>query len=112
MNSLRSITGLAGSFLIAMLLFFVGCTDLPMDRPQLTRLGAAQRAAKLANDECEREYHERPFLPEQHAVTIENERYRWGEDDPNVLSGTFALVTFDLDGGCPQVILYHHTVQY
>ncbi len=94
-----------------------GCSELPMDHPQLTRLTistseAAQRAAKLANNECEREYHERPFLPEQYSVEIEHDRYRWGGDDTNALSGTFPLVTLDLDGGNPHVTLYHHTVQY
>ena len=117
MNSPRAITGLASSFLIAVLLFLVGCAELPMDHPQLTRLSistseAAQRAAKLANDECEREYHERPFRLEQSPVVIEHDRYRWGGDDTNALSGTFALVTFDLDGGYPQVTIYDHTVQY
>ncbi|MEI7732058.1 MAG: hypothetical protein WCO56_20965 [Verrucomicrobiota bacterium] len=110
-------------------LLLVGCMELaPVssghDRPHLvvettrtiaqpiSAIEAARLAAKLANDECERKYHERPFVAEQHSAVIEDDRYRWGEDDTKALWGTFALVTFDLDGRNPTVILYHYDTMY
>jgi hypothetical protein len=109
--------GLGNSFLVASLLFLAGCADLAMDHPQLTHLTisadeAAQRAAQLANDECERQYHERPFLPEQHTAVVDHGRYRWGGDETNALSGLFALVTLDLDGLCAEVTIYYHTYSH
>jgi hypothetical protein len=123
MNSLHTIrrhppiSGLGGLFLIASFLFLVGCADLPRDHPQLTRLTisaseAAQRAAQLANDEYERENHRRTFLAEQHTAVVKDDRYSWGGDEKDALSGVFALVTFALDGSDPHVTLYFHTVQY
>jgi hypothetical protein len=99
--------------LIPSILFLVSCAELPMNHPQLSRLNistgeAAQRAAQLANDACERQYQERPFLPEQHPVVVEHGRYRWGGDDTTALSGLFALVTLELDGSYPEVTIYYH----
>ena len=39
---------------------------------------AAQLAAKLANDQCERQYRKRPFSAEQHSALLEDGIYRWG----------------------------------
>jgi hypothetical protein len=108
------ISGLVGVFLMAVLLFLVGCADLPMEHSQLSRVTistseAAHQAAQMANDACERQYQERPFQPEQYRVGVERGRYQWGGDDTNALSGLFALVTFELDGSYPEVTIYYHT---
>jgi len=73
---------------------------------------AAQLAARLANDACEKSHQVRPFLAEQHAAVVEKGRFQWGGDDRDALSGLFALVIFDLDGGHAEVKVYYHSFSY
>ena len=70
---------------------------------------AAQLAAQLANDECERRYHRRPFRPEQHAAVLDNGKYRWGGLDVGGRGGFSALVTFEPDGSHPKIEVYFST---
>jgi hypothetical protein len=70
---------------------------------------AAELAAKLANDECERHYTKRPFTAQQHAAVLKDEVYRWGRLDPGGPSGLSAVVTFRADGSQPDVQVYLST---
>ena len=70
---------------------------------------AADLAAKLANDECERRYTKRPFTAQQHAAVLKDDVYRWGRLDPGGPSGLSAVVTFRADGSQPDVQVYFST---
>lgn len=67
---------------------------------------AAELAAQLANDECDRRYHKRPFRPDQHAAVLDKGQYRWGGLDVGGRGGFSALVTFGPDGAHPKVEVY------
>ena len=75
-------------------------------RRVLSEDGAARLAAQLANDQCERQYHRRPFLPEQHSAVSQEGIYRWGGLDVGGPGGFSALVTFREDGTEPHVEVY------
>jgi hypothetical protein len=79
--------------------------------PRLTASVAAELAAKLANDDCERHYGKRPFAPGQHAAVLEGGHYRWGGLDIGAPAGLSALVTFAVDGSNPKVEVYYSSDQ-
>ena len=70
---------------------------------------AAQLAADLANDQCERRYHKRPFRPEQHAAVLQRGKFQWGGLDVGGPGGYSALVTFAYEGSHPKVEVYFST---
>ena len=72
---------------------------------------AAQLAAKLANDECERLYKRRPFAASQYAAAVRDGEYRWGGLDEGARGGYSARVTFARDGSHPKVEVYFSTDQ-
>ena len=75
----------------------------------LSPSAAAELAAKLANDECERLHQKRPFTAQQHAAVLKDDIYRWGRLDPGGPSGLSAVVTFRADGSEPEVKVYLST---
>ncbi len=75
----------------------------------MTPSEAAQLAARLANDECERLYRSRPFKAEQHAAVWKDGEYRWGGLDEGAPMGLSALVTFQANGTEPRVEVYFST---
>jgi hypothetical protein len=75
----------------------------------LSPSAAAELAAKLANDECERRYQKRPFTAQQHAAVLKRDVYRWGRLDPGGPSGLSAVVTFRADGSERDVQVYLST---
>ena len=77
--------------------------------PVLSPQKAAELAAKLANDECERLHNKRPFTAQQHAAVLDCDLYRWGRLDPGGKSGLSAVVTFRADGSQPDVRVYFST---
>lgn len=66
-------------------------------------------AAELANEECERRFHKRPFRPEQHAAVLRDGKYRWGGLDVGGPGGYSALVTLESAGSQPKVEVYYST---
>ena len=78
----------------------------PVAKRVLSAVGAARLAAQLANDQCERQYHTRPFAPEQHPALLGEGTYRWGGLDVGGPKGFSALVTFRADGTQPHVEVY------
>jgi hypothetical protein len=87
----------------------VGQSPAATARRVLSADEAAKLAAKLANDQCERQYRKRPFTAEQHSVLLEDGIYRWGGLDVGAPSGLSALVTFRQDGSEPRVEVYFST---
>ena len=75
----------------------------------LTPMEAAQLAAQLANQECDRHYQRKPFTPDQYSARLTDAGYRWGGLDEGARSGLSALVTFAPDGSNPQVEVYFST---
>ena len=83
-------------------------------RPQaelslLSADAAADLAAQLANDECERLHGNRPFKPETYKVRLTEGLYTWGHVDPGGPGGLSAQVTFRPDGKDPQVQIWFST---
>jgi len=73
----------------------------------LSDVEAAALAARLANDQCERQYRKRPFRAEQHAAVLEEGIFRWGGLEVGAPGGLSARVTFRQDGSHPNVDLYY-----
>src|SRR6266516_7155683 len=106
-------------WVIAVLILSPGCSNLfptstsgtgsPEVGQTLTQSQAAIRAARLANDECERRYEKRPFAPGQYAAVFEGDVYRWGRLDEGGHGGFSSLVTFAPDGSNPKVEVYFST---
>jgi ketosteroid isomerase-like protein len=67
---------------------------------------AALLAARLANDQCDRQYHRRPFTADQHPAVLAQGIYRWGSLDVGGVGGFSALVTFRPDSSDPHVEVY------
>ncbi|MGA3284665.1 MAG: hypothetical protein ABSD57_09440 [Verrucomicrobiota bacterium] len=70
---------------------------------------AAQLAAKLANDQCDRQYRKRPFSAAQHSAVLQKGMYQWGGLDVGGPGGFSVLVTFRPDGSEPHVEVYFST---
>ena len=75
----------------------------------LSRNEAAVLAARLANDECERRYHKRPFASAQHPAILREDGYHWGGLDEAAPGGMSALVTMHPDGSHAKVEVYFST---
>lgn len=86
-----------------------GATRSPQVRGVLSPVEAAQLAASLANDECARLYHKRPFTADQHEAVLKGGVYQWWHLDVGGRGGFSARVTFDADGSRPQVEVYFST---
>jgi len=67
---------------------------------------AASLAARLANDQCERQYRRRPFKAEQYPAVMADGAYHWGKLDVGGKGGFSALVIFRPDGSEPHVEVY------
>jgi hypothetical protein len=63
-------------------------------------------AANLANNECERLYGVRPFLPSSWAPESQGYRWSWGRIDPSGPRGYSAVVSFLPDRSAPSVQVY------
>ena len=70
---------------------------------------AATLAARLANDQCERQHQKRPFRAEQYPAVLQDGLYRWGGLDVGGPGGLSARVTFRQDGSASHVEVYYST---
>ena len=70
---------------------------------------AATLAARLANDQCERQHQKRPFRGEQYPAVLQDGLYRWGGLDVGGRGGLSARVTFRQDGSASYVEVYYST---
>ena len=87
----------------------VGQSPVATARRVLPADEAARLAAKLANDQCDRQYRKRPFSAAQHSAVLQNGNYQWGGLDVGGVGGFSALVTFRPDGSQPHVEVYFST---
>lgn len=78
-------------------------------RQKLSAAEAAELAARLANDQCERRFRRRPFRAEQHQAILQDSSYHWGGLDVGGPGGYSASVTFRQDGSDPHVEVYFST---
>ena len=78
-------------------------------RTVLSAEQAATLAAKLANDECQRLYKRRPFVPEQYEAGFADGLYHWGHLDVGAPGGLSAEVWFKPDGSDPHVNVWFST---
>jgi hypothetical protein len=72
----------------------------------LSAQDAAELAARLANEQCKRQFGRQPFSPGQHSAIIENGLYHWGQLDVGGAAGFSAVVTFRPDATEPHVEVY------
>ncbi len=97
---------------VGLIALHLGCSPSPDrsgGRPATVVVGrvlSTGEAARLANDQCERHYRSRPFLPEQYPAVLQEGAYRWGGLDVGGPRAFSALVTFRGDGTQPQVEVY------
>jgi hypothetical protein len=114
MKTMRVLSALAAG-LLALVGFETSCSrSSASGRTQsvlrvLPPTEAAQLAAKLANDECERLYKRRPFAASQHPAVLRDGEYSWGGLDEGAPGGFSALATFGTDGSHPKVKVYFST---
>ena len=105
--------------LSALLIVLCGCSHSPQPTPASSRMlshaskltvsEAAELAARLANEECQRLYNRRPFAPGQYPARLTVDGYRWGRLDVGAPGGLSAVVLFAPDGGNPKVEVYYST---
>jgi hypothetical protein len=81
----------------------------PARTQRLSRSDAAQLAASLANQECERHFKRRPFQADQFVPVLEEGYYRWGRLEVGAPGGYSAMVSFREDGTNPRVQVYLST---
>ncbi len=67
---------------------------------------AAELAARLANEQCDRQFRRRPFMAGQHSPILQDGLYHWGELDVGGVGGFSAAVTFRPDGSEHHVEVY------
>jgi hypothetical protein len=77
-----------------------------MTRRALSAEDASVLAARLANEQCERQYRRRPFRSEQYRAILRDGVYHWGELDVGGHEGFSASVIFYPDGSEPHVEVY------
>ena len=103
----NGVTNLVAAVMTCLVLFQTGCSRAPA----LSSQAAAQLAAELANDECDRLHQQRPFNAAQHPAILQKGIYTWGGLDVTGPGGFSALVTFRADGSNPQVeIFFSHDI--
>ncbi len=105
----------ASCCLLAQVIYGTGCSLRPggaqakTTNQVLSSNDAAQLAAKLANDECERLYKRRPFTANLYPAVLQDAEYHWGRLDEGGPGGYSAQVTFAQDGSKPKVEVYFST---
>lgn len=70
-----------------------------------TPYSAGERAARLANDRCQQVYGARPFAADDYEAEFIGNRWTWGGEGSQPVDGFSAAVSFDADGGRPQVVV-------
>src|SRR6267154_655630 len=80
----------------------VDSVDVPhhsIELPNLPeRISSRVNTVNSANEQCERQFRRRPFMPGQHSPNLQDGLYHWGELDVGGVGGFSAVVTFREDG--------------
>jgi hypothetical protein len=61
----------------------------------------------LANEKSYEMYRRRPFSAGMHIAEIQEGRFVWGQYNAAAKAGYSAMVSFDLDGSNPEVMIYY-----
>jgi len=111
-----AVPGILFGAIVACLVAQIGCVPStsqnagrlsePTARQALSAEDATVLSAKLANEQCERQYRRRPFKPGQHSAIFQDGLYHWGKLDVVGVGGFSAVVTFRQDGSDPHVEVY------
>ncbi|GEM_PF-2295202 len=73
--------------------------------PPLTPVSAETLAARLANDQCYRQFGERPFKAEDYAAELTDGRWHWGTENGGPVDGYEIEVSFARDGGDKHIVI-------
>ena len=79
------------------------------DKQIITQEQAAEHAAKLANEKCQKDFGESPFTPDSYKAELVKSRWHWGIIDPKGFNGYSARVEFNKDGTNENVKVAFHT---
>lgn len=80
------------AFLIAAAILSA-CASAP-----LTPFSAGERAARLANDQCQQRYGQRPFYADDYEAEFVAGRWNWGGEGGQDVDGFSVYVSFEPDG--------------
>jgi hypothetical protein len=64
----------------------------------ITQEQAAEHAAKLANEKCQKEFGQSPFTPGSYEAESIDSKWHWGKIEPKGINGYSAQVEFNKDG--------------
>ena len=64
----------------------------------ITQEQAAEHAAKLANEKCQKEFGQSPFTPGSYEAELVDSKWHWGKIEPKGINGYSARVEFNKDG--------------
>jgi len=64
----------------------------------ITQEQAAEHAAKLANEKCQKEFGQSPFTPGSYEAELVDSKWHWGKIEPKGINGYSAQVEFNKDG--------------
>jgi len=79
------------------------------ERQIITQEQAAEHAAKLANEKCQKDFGNSPFTPDSYKAELVDSRWHWGKIDPKGFNGYSARVEFNKDGTNENVKVAFHT---
>lgn len=75
----------------------------------ITQEQAAEHAAELANEQCQKEFGLSPFKPETYKAQLVDTKWHWGNFKPVGVFGYSAKVEFCKDGSDEDVRVVFHT---
>ena len=84
-------------------------TNSKKEKQIITKKQAAEHAAKLANEKCQKDFGLSPFTPESYQAEFVDSKWHWGKIDPIGINGYSAKVEFCKDGSDENVRVVFHT---
>ena len=90
----------AAAFLIAVVFSssVIRANNSENEKQITTKEQAAEHAAKLANEKCQKNFGMSPFKPESYKAEFVDSKWHWGKFDPMGIHGYSAKVEFRKDG--------------
>ncbi len=86
---------------LPMFLLLGGCAP----HAALSPVSASTLAARLANEECGKNFGSRPFAPEDFEAMLDGGRWHWGTIDGAKVDGYLVEISFDRTGGGKSVVV-------
>jgi hypothetical protein len=94
---------------IAFNLAVLQANNLNNGKQIITQEQAAEHAAKLANEKCQKDFGSSPFTSGSYKAELVDSRWHWGKIDPKGFNGYSAEVEFNKDGTDEDVKVAFHT---